>query len=192
MKYPNPTTYDKHIVTKVDKTLGYVYFLDKDHPLSDVNGKVYYHRHVLSVKIGKWMDRSYHVHHLDENKQNNDPSNLEMISPSRHQRKHGFKNGTKTKKVKICKHCSKRFITKDDSFCSQSCASKSRNKGGIDTKITKEELQKLLWEIPTTKIAEKLQCSDVMINKICKKWNINKPPRGYWSKQKIFNLSNNH
>lgn len=183
MKFSNPSAYNKHITTKVDKTLGYVYFLDKEHPLSCRAGKVYYHRHVYSVKIGKWIDRSYHVHHIDENKQNNDPSNLQAISPSKHSRSH-YINGNKRKKVRKCLHCGKKFICMDEVYCSQSCSSSYHHKGGIHNKISAEELEKLVWQIPTTKIAIKLNCSDVMISKLCKKWNISKPPRGYWAKQK--------
>jgi hypothetical protein len=183
MKFSNPSAYNKHITTRVDKTLGYVYFLDKEHPLSCKAGKVYYHRHVYSVKIGKWIDRSYHVHHIDENKQNNDPSNLQAISPSKHGRKHII-TGNLSKKVRTCPICKKKFITQRDECCSISCSSSLKNKGGIHNRISKEELEKLVWQIPTTKIAIKLNCSDVMINKLCKRWNISKPPRGYWAKQK--------
>jgi len=182
MKYPNPNSYTKHIKTKIDKTLKYIYFIDKEHPLANKSGKVYYHRHVISIKIGKWIDSSYDVHHIDENRQNNDPSNLEMISRSKHQRKHKI-NGNSSKKVICCKNCSKKFITIDDEFCSQSCASSFRQKGGIHNKIEKEELAKLVWVLPATKIAEKLNCSDVMINKLCKRWSISKPGRGYWTKK---------
>jgi len=182
MKFPNPSFYNKHIVTRIDKTLGYVYFLDKEHPLSSKGGKVYYHRHVHSVKVNKWIDSSYHIHHIDENRQNNDPSNLQCISPQKHGRKH-IRNGNKIKKVRICLQCKKRFISQREKCCSISCSSSYKQKGGIHTKISKEDLEKLVWQIPTTKIANRFNCSDVMITKLCKKWGISKPPRGYWTKQ---------
>ncbi len=46
----------------------------------------------------------------------------------------------------------------------------------------KEELEKLVWEMPTTMIAKKLQVSDVAVCKMAKKYAIDKPPRGYWTK----------
>ena len=49
---------------------------------------------------------------------------------------------------------------------------------------TKEELEKLLWEIPTQKLAERFGVSDVAIAKWAKAYKIKKPPRGYWSKTK--------
>lgn len=182
MKYTNPSKYDKAINAKVDKTLGYVYFIDSEHPLANKSGKVYYHRHIASIKLGKWIDKSYHVHHIDSNRQNNSPDNLEIVSPKMHIRKH-FKSGNFSKKVRMCPLCQKKFITLDDDFCSLSCATAFRNKKGIQNKFTREELELLVWEIPTIQIAKKYGCSDVMIAKICKKWGIKKPSLGYWAKK---------
>ena len=44
-----------------------------------------------------------------------------------------------------------------------------------------DELQKLVWQIPTTKIATQLGVSDSAISKRCVKKNISKPPIGYWT-----------
>lgn len=49
---------------------------------------------------------------------------------------------------------------------------------------SKEELEKLLWEMPTTHIAKKYNVSDKAIEKWAKNYNISKPPRGYWQKLK--------
>lgn len=48
---------------------------------------------------------------------------------------------------------------------------------------TKEELSKLIWEMPTTKVAEIFGVSDKAIEKRCKLFGIEKPPRGYWAKK---------
>jgi hypothetical protein len=48
--------------------------------------------------------------------------------------------------------------------------------------LSKEELEKLIWEIPTVKIAKLYNVSDKCIEKYCKKFGIQKPPRGYWQK----------
>ena len=48
---------------------------------------------------------------------------------------------------------------------------------------TKEELEKLVWETPTTELAQRYGISDVALSKWCKKYGISKPPRGYWAKQ---------
>ena len=49
---------------------------------------------------------------------------------------------------------------------------------------SKEELQKMLWEIPTTHIAEKFGVSDTAIKKWAQGYGLEKPPRGYWEKLK--------
>lgn len=66
-------------------------------------------------------------------------------------------------------------------YCSV-CFDKNRK-----TKIqwpTKEELEKLVWEYPTTQLANKIGVSDKAIDKRCKKLGLSKPSRGYWTKLK--------
>lgn len=50
--------------------------------------------------------------------------------------------------------------------------------------ISKEELEKLVWEMPTTDIAKQLGVSDKAVEKRCKLWGIEKPPRGYWQRKR--------
>lgn len=47
---------------------------------------------------------------------------------------------------------------------------------------SKEILEKLVWEKPSSEIAKDLGISDVALSKHCKKHGIEKPPRGHWSK----------
>lgn len=47
----------------------------------------------------------------------------------------------------------------------------------------KEVLEKLVWEIPSEKIGEKYGVSGRAVGKWCKKYEIDKPPRGYWAKR---------
>lgn len=48
---------------------------------------------------------------------------------------------------------------------------------------SKEELEKMVWETPTWKLAPQLGVSDKAIWKWCKIYGISKPPRGYWAKK---------
>jgi hypothetical protein len=58
---------------------GYVLiYVGKDHHLADVRGYAYEHRIVAEKKLGRRLRKGELVHHLDENPQNNDPSNLEV------------------------------------------------------------------------------------------------------------------
>jgi hypothetical protein len=52
------------------------------------------------------------------------------------------------------------------------------------TRPSKEELLKWVWTEPTTKIAKTLGVSDKAVEKWTKFYEISKPPRGYWSKNK--------
>jgi hypothetical protein len=59
---------------------GYILiYVGKDHPLADVRGYAYEHRLVAERAIGRPLLDGELVHHKDENKQNNDPSNLEVV-----------------------------------------------------------------------------------------------------------------
>lgn len=45
-----------------------------------------------------------------------------------------------------------------------------------------EEMSKAVWKMPTIKLKERFNASDVAIGKFCKRHGIVKPPRGYWAK----------
>lgn len=47
---------------------------------------------------------------------------------------------------------------------------------------TVQEMEKLVWEKPSTLLAKQIGVSDAAVKKFCKKWRIQKPPRGYWRK----------
>jgi ribosomal protein L35 len=72
----------------------------------------------------------------------------------------------------------------DRMFCSSVCHNLSRRKVA---RPTSEELNKLLWETSTRQIAKRYGVSDKTIEKWAKFYNLSKPPRGYWSKQKSIN-----
>ena len=46
------------------------------------------HRVIMKALLGRELRTDEHVHHIDGNKRNNDPVNLELISASDHGRKH--------------------------------------------------------------------------------------------------------
>lgn len=48
--------------------------------------------------------------------------------------------------------------------------------------FTREEFYAFVWSAPATKLAEELGCSDVMIGKVCKSFDVPKPYPGYWAK----------
>ncbi len=59
---------------------GYVLVKLPGHHLADTRGYVYEHRLVAEEKLGRCLGPGEQVHHIDHNKQNNDPANLEVKS----------------------------------------------------------------------------------------------------------------
>jgi hypothetical protein len=68
---------------------GYVLILvGIDHPLADIRGYAYEHRLVASKKIGRLLLPGEQVHHINENKRDNCPENLEVVLDLAHHRFH--------------------------------------------------------------------------------------------------------
>lgn len=66
-----------------------------DHRLADVRGYAYEHRVVAERKLGRALRRGEVVHHIDGNKQNNEPDNLEVLASSAHHRAKHRKSGAR-------------------------------------------------------------------------------------------------
>lgn len=71
---------------------GYVYIWEPSHPLAHADGYVAEHRKVL-WDLGALTDPAMHVHHVDHNKSNNDPANLEVVTQSVHTSRHAREDG---------------------------------------------------------------------------------------------------
>lgn len=168
-----PKEYKKEIVICDKLVNGYKVFCDKFHPLANVSGYIYYHRHVYSVHINRWIEKHEIVHHIDEKKTNNQIENLQLLSCFEHNRIHNPE-----KKQIACKQCGK--LHKNDVYCSEKCAHDASEK--INWPDNKN-LEKLVWEMSSVKLSKILGVSDKAIEKRCKKFNILKPPLGYWRKR---------
>jgi hypothetical protein len=130
--------YNKDI-TCTNTNNGYLYFCDSKHPLADSNGRIYYHRHIASIKINRWLLKDEHVHHIDGDKLNNDPSNLEILTRQEHAKLHKPTNY----KTIGCGFCKTLFLqnTNNEKFCSRKCSTSFLVK---DKTITKEVLDELI------------------------------------------------
>jgi low affinity Fe/Cu permease len=49
-------------------------------------------------------------------------------------------------------------------------------------KLSRSELYKKVWTTPMVRLAPEFSISDVALAKTCKKYNIPRPPRGYWAR----------
>lgn len=152
------------IELKLDKSTGYLYFIDKESELATGNsGRVYYHRFIMSLYLGRNLKSSEQVHHKDENKLNNSIFNLEILSSSEHAKIHNpstIGNG-------ICLQCNKEF-EKDKShskFCSHKCDSTYRVK---NKELTKEILDELIPTMSWVALGKLFGYSDNGIKKRAK------------------------
>ena len=64
-----------------------------DHHLADVRGYAYEHRLEAEAKMGRRLRKGEIVHHRDGDKQNNNWSNLDVLT----RREHGFEHRSKDK-----------------------------------------------------------------------------------------------
>ena len=67
---------------------GYVRVIDVDGICGRKNALVLEHRLVMARKIGRKLTKGEFVHHIDGNRSNNDPSNLELVTADEHFKNH--------------------------------------------------------------------------------------------------------
>lgn len=187
---------------------GYIIVNIPDHPKAfDATGDknpesfcVYEHVLIAEESIDRSLKEGEVVHHFDENKTNNSPDNLLVLTGPMHGKLHGWLNKHElipndTHADRISKGCIRCIICEKPihynlQSCSHECDIIHQNNlkqesRGIN-KPTKEILSKEVTELPMTKLGEKYQVSDVAVKKWCKAYGIELPPmRGYWTKKKL-------
>ena len=70
--------------TKRFKHLGYIKVFKPEHPFSDNKGYMLEHRLVMEIKLGRYLKQDEIVHHKDGDRENNDISNLKLLSRFSH------------------------------------------------------------------------------------------------------------
>ena len=74
-----------------DNGVGYIEIQKPNHPMSDNRGRILEHRYIMSEHLGRNLIPSEIVHHIDENKKNNDISNLQLTTRAEHIKIHATK-----------------------------------------------------------------------------------------------------
>lgn len=136
----------------------------------------------------KWNDKplSLELDHINGIYNDHRLENLRFLCPNCHSQTptHGNKGGKRfyrvesSRKQKRCLDCGVP-ITLISNRCTP-CAHMGLERINWPSQ---EELEKLIWKFPTSKLAKELGVSDKAIEKRCKKLGISKPPRGYWSRR---------
>jgi hypothetical protein len=70
---------------------GYIFVKSEDHPRSK-RGYVPEHILIAESKIGRLIARNEHVHHINENRSDNRPENLQVMTIEEHRSLHILKN----------------------------------------------------------------------------------------------------
>lgn len=94
-------------------------------------------RYKMAVYLGRYLTEVEHVDHLDEDKYNDDITNLQIVSVKENNVKHSISKGGKKLVDFNCVYCGNRFTrrynqsmfvkVKTHEFCSRTCMGKSKN-----------------------------------------------------------------
>jgi hypothetical protein len=79
------------------------------HPDSNSKGYVFEHRLIMEEHIGRFLLNEEIVHHIDENRQNNEISNLQLINRDQHMKIH-YKIDMSNR---ICSRCDRNWSKYD-------------------------------------------------------------------------------
>ena len=143
-----------------------------------MGGWVYEHRVIAMEMIGRPLRPDEEVHHLDEDRSNNHPENLLVLTKSQHMKLHGWLRrigvDPKDYPTKICKQCKTPLSTEQEHYCSPEC--RILGARTVD-RPTKEVLEAEVLLMPMTKIGKKYGVSDNAVRKWCRAYDIDIPAR---------------
>lgn len=149
---------------------------------------------------GIWREQPirYELDHIDGDPGNDELTNLRFLCLGCHSETPTYKRKGPNKEPKkryFCIICAKQLCNRDATYCSecyrgeacfsiQSSIERTVENGKLKFEITKEELEKLIDEMPYNEIGKLFGVGGNAIKKRAKKLGINlKPRRGYWQKR---------
>lgn len=121
---------------------------------------------------------SLQLDHINGVNNDNRLENLRILCPNCHSQTDTYAGKLKKNRCSSCL-C---IISNDSTKC-RKCNNSEKSNNEI-FEIQKEELEKLIWTKTMVEIASDYGCSDKTIAKKIKKYNLEKPPRGYFISKK--------
>lgn len=131
---------------RIKNTKGYIVTYIPEHPLSDNRGRILEHRYIaekflatkeqlININGVFVLNPDLDVHHIDENKTNNTPSNLMILTRQEHANIHQGNKHINNSVKKKCLNCGKEFVvtkSRDTAkFCCRDCQSEYRKQNQI-------------------------------------------------------------
>lgn len=108
----------------------------------------------------------------------NSPDNLLALCPNCH-----WEFDNPKSKRNVCEICESPVLPKSKRCMNCRIVWNKGMNASFVQQITKQDLERLVWEMPTSHIAKRFGVSDKAVEKWCKKYEIIKPARGHWRKQ---------
>lgn len=172
---------------------GYKLVYDPEHPRAHKVGAhagyVYEHIQIAEKMIDRPLTDKEVVHHLNQKRDNNTPSNLLVLERSQHTKLHSWMD----KQIIVpnplkafdenCEVCGKPLLRSQKKYCSFDCKGAATR---IAERPTKEQLTTDVQQLSMVNVGKKYGVSDNSIRKWCKSEDITVPKRepGFWTKVK--------
>jgi hypothetical protein len=113
----------------------------------DDRSSTQYARYLVAVKLGRYLSEKEHVDHIDNDKTNDEVSNLQILTLAENNKKEGQRKGKEMVRL-ICPNCKNEFNRLKKNFgenrihyCSKKCCYKLR---GIIKNLDEISLSKLI------------------------------------------------
>jgi hypothetical protein len=153
---------------------GYYVIYCPDNPNAMKDGYVYEHVLVAQKMLGRLLEENEVVHHLDFNRANNLPSNLQILEKGQHTKIHNWINNTPGLKDEIIKRakkghhvkrclCCGEYLLENDKFCNRGCLAKYYEKKKSE-RPSKKDLECLLSYMNKVQIGKMFGVSRSTIN----------------------------
>jgi len=153
-----------------------------------INNKIIPYQCAVCKNDGNWQGQpiSLQLDHVNGIRNDHRIENLRFLCPNCHSQTSTFGSRNKKRSTRIktpvknnqCIRCKEPCL---DKYCSHKCSSLTLRKF---ERPTKEELEKLVWEMSHLQLTKKLgPKSSNSIKKWCQEYGIVSPPRGYWARK---------